>query len=145
MRDQVGLLDLLRSAHIGQVEMDTRSVGAHGLRVPRRGKRIHIGSCQHLRAQRGVNVDGGNAGLHSHCFADRPYRHFGVNRDRHIGRHGDFLLHRTEAGQSEGDRVKARPDVNNRVASIFVGGLGARSFDQRLAGGFHLHARHHRA
>jgi hypothetical protein len=81
-------------------------------------------------------------GLHFHCFSNRAYFHFAVDRHRDIRRHLDLLLHRIESRHREGDGVSAGSDVDDGVATLAVRGDGARFFNQRWTGGFHRHTRH---
>jgi hypothetical protein len=96
---------------------------------------------QDLGLRNVLDINGRHRRLDAHCFLDRAHFHFSINGNGHVGRHRDIVLQCAETRQSEGHRVKAGPDVNNGVTSILVGDFGARSFDQRLASRFNLHAR----
>ena len=56
-----------------------------------------------------------------------------------------FALDGREPGQREGDRIGARPQVDDLVLALRVGGDRSHAFDQRRAARFDSDARHHRA
>jgi hypothetical protein len=66
VRRHIRLLNLHGTGHVGRVQMDARDVGTDGLHVTRGGKRVHVGSRQHLGVGHVLDVDSSNQSLHFH-------------------------------------------------------------------------------
>ncbi len=122
VRDHIGLLDLLGSAHVGLVEVDAGRIGAHGLWISRGGKRVHIVARQDRGVRHIVDVDSGNPSFHSHRFPHRARLHGAVDGYRHVGRKLDLLPYGRESCHSERDRVGAGTNIHDGIASLAVGG-----------------------
>ena len=99
------------------------------MQIPRRRKGVNIAARQDFGVSHFLHVDGGNLRPHLHGLPDCARFHFSVHRNRHVRRHLDLLLHCVEAVGSKGNRVRARPDVDNGVASFAISSDDPGFFD----------------
>ena len=136
MRRHVGLLDLLRAAHIRNIQMHGGDVGAHRLEIPRRWQCVDIRTCEDFWVGNIFHVYRGYASLDLQSLLCRSHLHVRVYRHRNARRHFHLLLQGAKSGTCEGHGVATRTHIDDGVSPFGIGGHHARSFDEGVTRGF---------
>ena len=109
MHRKIGLLHRLRSAHVGQCQLNTKDELSHGLDSVCRGHQIEHVSRKDLRLGVRLQIHDRSLGCYGYRLFDGADCHLNIDGRRKVRRQLDFTLDCLEPWQTECQCVNTRP------------------------------------